>query len=79
MIRVFYNGFLLYDRICVYQIKRIVMIIYEPKKRNSNINYADRQNVYDYYIKYNLGNITKKTSVSEFNGRSISDSKSSRA
>ena len=63
----------------VYQIKRIVMIIYEPKKRNSNINYADRQNVYDYYIKYNLGNITKKTSVSEFNGRSISDSKSSRA
>lgn len=55
------------------------MIIYEPKKRNSNINYADRQNVYNYYIKYNLGNITKKTSVSEFNGRSISDSKSSRA
>lgn len=76
---VFYNRFLLYNKIYVCQIKGNVMIIYEPKKRNSNINYADRQNVYNYYIKYNLGNITKKTSVSEFNGRSISDSKSSRA
>ena len=79
MKRVFCSKFLLYNKICVCQIKGIAMIIYEPKKRNSNINYADRQNVYDYYIKYNLGNITKKTSVSEFNGRSISDSKNSRA
>lgn len=79
MKRVFYNKILLCDKICVCQIKGIVMIIYEPKKRNSNINYADRQNVYDYYIKYNLGNITKKTSVNEFNDRSISNSKNSRS
>ena len=55
------------------------MIVYEPKKRDSNANYADRQSVYNYYIKYNLGNVTKNTSVSEFNGRSISNSSRSRA
>ncbi len=48
------------------------MIIFEPKKRdNNNFVYADRQRIYDCYVKYNLEQVSRDINIRETNARNM--------